>query len=75
MRLAASLAESLNEQVRRNRDDSPEDSMFQLTAEESGTLRSQIATSNSHGGRRYLISRHISLDKGNGRDSASECLY
>ncbi|MDQ3174485.1 MAG: hypothetical protein M3Q91_12390 [Acidobacteriota bacterium] len=49
--------------------------MFQLTAEESGTLRSQIATSNSHGGRRYPISRHISLDKGNGRDSASECLY
>jgi hypothetical protein len=41
----------LNEQVRRNRERFPEDFMFKLTAEESGTLRSQIATSRSHGGR------------------------
>ena len=33
-----------NEQVRRNRERFPEDFMFQLTAEESGSLRSQIAT-------------------------------
>ena len=44
----------LNEQVRRNRERFPEDFMFHLTAQESGTLRSQIATSRSHGGRRYL---------------------
>jgi phage regulator Rha-like protein len=33
-----------NEQVRRNRERFPEDSMFQLTAEESNSLRSQFAT-------------------------------
>lgn len=33
-----------NEQVRRNRERFPEDFMFQLTAEESGSLRSQFAT-------------------------------
>jgi hypothetical protein len=49
----------LNEQFRRNRSRFPEDFAFQLTAEEatavrSSILRSQIATSSSHGGRRYL---------------------
>ena len=44
----------LNEQVRRNRERFPEDFMFQLTVEESSALKSQIATSRSHGGRRYL---------------------
>ena len=34
----------LNEQVRRNAERFPEDFMFQLTAEESEALRSQIAT-------------------------------
>jgi len=34
----------LNEQVKRNRDRFPEDFMFQLTAEESSSLRSQFAT-------------------------------
>ena len=47
-----------NEQVRRNRDRFPEDFMFQLTAEELASLRSQIATSKGssqgRGGRRYL---------------------
>ena len=48
-----------NEQVRRNRQRFPADFMFQLTAEESRALRSQIATSNApatqgRGGRRYL---------------------
>ena len=44
----------LNEQVRRNRARFPEDFMFQLTAEEVASLRSQIATSNKgRGGRRY----------------------
>ena len=33
-----------NELVRRNRERFPEDFMFQLTAEESGSLRSQFAT-------------------------------
>ena len=45
-----------NEQVRRNRQRFPADFMFQLSAEEHETLRSQIATSIStgRGGRRYL---------------------
>jgi hypothetical protein len=43
----------LNEQYRRNRKRFPEDFAFQLTAEEAKSLRSQIATSSSHGGRRY----------------------
>jgi len=44
----------LNEQVKRNRERFPPDFMFQLTAEEVAALRSQIATSNGRGGRRYL---------------------
>ena len=53
----------LKEQVRRNRERFPEDFMFELTADEqavlkdqigASNLRSQIATSRSHGGRRYL---------------------
>jgi hypothetical protein len=36
----------LNDQVRRNRARFPEDFMFQLTAEEIASLRSQFATSN-----------------------------
>jgi hypothetical protein len=44
----------LNEQVRRNLDRFPADFMFQLTDEEAGSLRSQIATSkDGRGGRRY----------------------
>jgi ORF6N domain len=44
----------LNEQVRRNRARFPEDFMFQLTADEIASLRSQFATSNKgRGGRRY----------------------
>ena len=43
----------LNEQYRRNRERFPEDFAFQVTAEEADFLRSQIATSSSHGGRRY----------------------
>jgi hypothetical protein len=47
-----------NEQVRRNAKRFPADFMFQLTAQEAATLRSQIATSNAppqgRGGRRYL---------------------
>jgi len=43
----------LNEQVRRNRSRFPDDFMFQLTAEEVLSLRSQIATSKQgRGGRR-----------------------
>ena len=45
----------LNEQVRRNMRRFPADFMFQLTGEEYGRLRSQIATSNEQkGGRRYV---------------------
>lgn len=45
----------LNEQVRRNLNRFPPDFMFQLTAKEAETLRSQFATSNAgRGGRRYL---------------------
>ena len=43
----------LNEQVKRNRERFPQDFMFQLSAEEQESLRSQNATS-KRGGRRYL---------------------
>ena len=43
----------LNEQLRRNRSRFPGDFAFQLTAEEFTNLKSQIATSSFHGGRRY----------------------
>jgi hypothetical protein len=43
----------LNEQVRRNRERFPEDFMFRLTESELEDLKSQFATSRSHGGRRY----------------------
>jgi len=44
----------LNEQVKRNKDRFPEDFCFQLAKEEYTALRSQFATSKSHGGRRYM---------------------
>ena len=43
-----------NQAVRRNLNRFPSDFMFQLTAEETEILRSQIVTSSSWGGRRYL---------------------
>jgi hypothetical protein len=43
----------LNEAVHRNLDRFPDDFMFQLSAEEYESLRSQIATSKGRGGRRY----------------------
>ena len=43
----------LNEQLRRNRSRFPGDFAFQLTTEEFTNLKSQIATSSFHGGRRY----------------------
>jgi ORF6N domain len=43
----------LNEQLRRNRLRFPSDFAFQGTAQEPTNLRSQIATSSFHGGRRY----------------------
>jgi hypothetical protein len=49
------LTKNLNLAVRRNADRFPEDFMFQLTNEETQSLRLQIVTSNeSRGGRRYL---------------------
>ena len=42
----------LNEQVKRNRSRFPLDFAFQLTGEELGSLRSQIATAKGRGGRR-----------------------
>ena len=44
----------LNEQVKRNIKRFPEDFCFQLSEEEYSDLRSQIATSRRHGGRRYM---------------------
>jgi phage regulator Rha-like protein len=44
----------LNEQVKRNIDRFPPEFAFQPAREELTILRSQIATSSSHGGRRYL---------------------
>jgi hypothetical protein len=45
---------ALNQAVRRNLVRFPDDFMFQLSTEETEALRSQIVTSNSRGGRRYL---------------------
>jgi phage regulator Rha-like protein len=48
------LAKQLNQQVKRNRDRFPTDFMFQLTAKEHNSLRSQFVTSKKgRGGRRY----------------------
>jgi phage regulator Rha-like protein len=44
----------LNEQVKRNADRFPAEFAFQPTRQELTNLRSQIATSSLHGGRRYL---------------------
>jgi hypothetical protein len=45
----------LNQAVRRNMDRFPEDFMFQLSIEETESLRSHFVTSNAaRGGRRYL---------------------
>jgi hypothetical protein len=44
----------LNEQVRRNAKRFPSDFLFQLTSTETDNLKSQIATSSLHGGRRKL---------------------
>ena len=47
-------AKVLNQAVKRNIERFPADFMFKLTAEEADRLRSQIVTSSSWGGRRYL---------------------
>jgi aromatic ring-opening dioxygenase LigB subunit len=47
-------AKRLNEQLKRNRARFPADFAFQLTVQEFTNLKSQIATSNSHGGKRKL---------------------
>lgn len=64
----------LNEQVRRNIDKFPEDFMFQLTLEEFGNLKSQIATSSSNwGGRRkppLVFTEHGALQAANVMNSA-----
>ena len=52
-RLYGVTTKRLNEQFRRNRKRFPDDFAFQLTVEEAEALRSQNATSSSHGGRRY----------------------
>src|SRR5438105_2371470 len=44
----------LNEAVKRNRGRFPEDFMFQLTTDETESLKSQNAMSKGRGGRRYL---------------------
>jgi len=63
----------LNEQFRRNRKRFPEDFAFQLTREETDSLRSQIATSSLHGGRRYkpyAFTEHGALQAANILNSA-----
>jgi len=45
---------ALNQAVKRNADRFPLEFAFQLTGEELAILRSQIVTSSSHGGRRFL---------------------
>jgi phage regulator Rha-like protein len=45
---------NLNLAITRNRDRFPDDFMFQLNAQEFASLRLQIETSKSRGGRRYL---------------------
>jgi len=52
-RLYGTTTKRLNEQVRRNAERFPLDFVFQLTEEETESLRSQIATSKGRGGRRY----------------------
>lgn len=44
----------LNEQVKRNRARFPEDFAFQISRSEFNSLKSQFATSSSHGGKRKL---------------------
>jgi hypothetical protein len=51
-RIYCVLTKRLNEQVRRNAKRFPPDFLFQLTSAEADNLKSQIATSNPHGGRR-----------------------
>jgi hypothetical protein len=73
--LAVDLAElygvsvrRLNEQVRRNLDRFPADFAFQLTAEEWANLKSQIATSSSHGGARiapWAFTEHGAIQAAN----------
>jgi hypothetical protein len=67
----------LNEQVRRNLKRFPADFMFQMTARELQSLRSQIATSNTarpgRGGRRYLpyvFTEHGAIQAANVLNSA-----
>ena len=60
----------LNEQVKRNRDRFPEDFMFQLTAEEAESSRSQIATLKNGRGRNikyrpYAFSEHGAIQAAN----------
>jgi hypothetical protein len=64
----------LNEQLRRNRSRFPSDFAFQLTAEELTNLRSQIATSSFHGGRRYrpwVFTEHGALMLGRARSPSA----
>jgi len=73
--LAADLAElygvpvrRLNEQVRRNHERFPVDFAFQLTVEEWTNLKSQIATSSSHGGARvapWAFTEHGAIQAAN----------
>ena len=53
-RLYGVSTKRFNEAFKRNRRRFPGDFAFQVTAAELDNLRSQFATSSSHGGRRYL---------------------
>jgi phage regulator Rha-like protein len=53
-----------NQQVRRNRKRFPADFMFQLTAEETGSLRSQIATLKASRGQHRKYSPYVFTEHG-----------
>src|SRR4029450_11399950 len=60
----------LNEQLKRNRPRFPADFAFRLTVQEFRTLKSQIATSSSHDGKRklpWVFTEHGALMHGRAR--------
>jgi hypothetical protein len=64
----------LNEQLKRNRSRFPQDFAFQLTAEEFTNLKSQFATSSSHGGKRkppWVFTEHGAIMLGRARSPSA----
>jgi ORF6N domain len=64
----------LNEQLKRNRPRFPADFAFRLTVQEFRTLKSQIATSSSHDGKRklpWVFTEHGALMHGRARSRSA----